>query len=184
MNENKIHKYCELCSVYTFVILYIIFAALMLVSNWTTETSLMMKILLIANITSMIVMPLHNSFSASYNLIITIGNCALTLLSQINNYHTPITKFIITSLILFALISPYNVYILVTQCSNNKKEDVLLSSSDSACSICLNGLVTDQVTTLKCKHIFHTHCISTWKNTEGSNKKCPICRNDIVSNKT
>jgi hypothetical protein len=45
------------------------------------------------------------------------------------------------------------------------------------CSICMEFLVSPyEICELKCKHIFHSNCIQTWKITSDT---CPQCRVNI-----
>ena len=49
----------------------------------------------------------------------------------------------------------------------------------STCSICIeNFLSEDDISILKCKHIFHYICITQWIEFKS---KCPLCRADIKS---
>lgn len=46
------------------------------------------------------------------------------------------------------------------------------------CSICLDTISLQKAITLpKCKHVFHTTCLSGWK--EKAKLTCPICRTNI-----
>jgi len=42
------------------------------------------------------------------------------------------------------------------------------------CSICLDK-INDNISLLKCSHIFHTKCIEKW-----TRDNCPICRKEIT----
>ena len=49
--------------------------------------------------------------------------------------------------------------------------------SESECSICLDAFADeDEIIILPvCRHIYHTHCITTWFT---SHSHCPLCRHD------
>ena len=56
-------------------------------------------------------------------------------------------------------------------------ECVELLSVDESCSICLEILSrTNEVTLLKCKHVFHHECILIWI---AENPICPLCKSEI-----
>lgn len=44
---------------------------------------------------------------------------------------------------------------------------------DNECIICHMSMETNSVTSLQCKHSFHTECVRTWLHTSST---CPICR--------
>lgn len=45
----------------------------------------------------------------------------------------------------------------------------------STCAICLDPVrETRQNTPIRCGHLFHSHCIESWK--QRGNLKCPVCR--------
>lgn len=46
------------------------------------------------------------------------------------------------------------------------------------CPICYNEL-DEHIYTTECNHIFDLQCILLWINSTGSNKLCPMCRNNI-----
>ena len=48
-------------------------------------------------------------------------------------------------------------------------------TNTDVCSICLGELVSD-ITTLSCKHVYHTECIDAWKAIVS---KCPYCQTVI-----
>ena len=46
--------------------------------------------------------------------------------------------------------------------------------TDNECSICLETFINEEpLVQLKCKHIYHTHCIDDWL---GRKENCPLCR--------
>lgn len=48
------------------------------------------------------------------------------------------------------------------------------------CAICYDKY-NKNASELKCKHVFHTDCISKWFESDNkNNKKCPLCRDNIV----
>jgi hypothetical protein len=53
-------------------------------------------------------------------------------------------------------------------------------SAPEPCSICMNNLsCTQEATTLKCKHAFHTECMTSWTKScheRGNDATCPLCR--------
>jgi hypothetical protein len=48
------------------------------------------------------------------------------------------------------------------------------------CSICLEGLANEKVSTLACKHIFHTTCLKDWLFKDLLKPKCPNCNYYII----
>lgn len=69
-----------------------------------------------------------------------------------------------------------------TRCKNgtrkNKKTGNCESVLDKTCSICLDRIVSGNVTT-KCKHKFHKKCLIGWCKGNKDKPTCPICRKDI-----
>ena len=69
-----------------------------------------------------------------------------------------------------------------TRCKNgtrkNKKTGNCESVLDKTCSICLDRIVSGNVTT-KCKHKFHKKCLIGWCKGNKDEPTCPICRKDI-----
>lgn len=65
-----------------------------------------------------------------------------------------------------------------------EKKAILLESSgvDEDCSICLDKLTNDVVST-ECNHLFHKSCIEKWIQTNRSTiiKNCPNCRTVFIS---
>ena len=56
--------------------------------------------------------------------------------------------------------------------------ETLTCDHDSNCTICMSQMVKDeQVTTLKCNHLFHNECISPYL--KEYNYKCPVCRTEV-----
>jgi hypothetical protein len=51
----------------------------------------------------------------------------------------------------------------------------------TTCAICLNSVRETRVNTLRCGHIFHTHCLEKWK--EKGNITCPTCRKVFCGDK-
>jgi len=80
----------------------------------------------------------------------------------------------------------YIVYMPATQkrsrCKNgtrkNKKTGNCESVLDKICSICLDRIVSGNITT-KCKHKFHKKCLIGWCKGNKDKPTCPICRKDI-----
>jgi hypothetical protein len=48
-----------------------------------------------------------------------------------------------------------------------------MESSD-CCSICLENMTEDEITTTECSHKFHTTCLQRWNK-----NSCPICRRTL-----
>jgi len=69
-----------------------------------------------------------------------------------------------------------------SRCKNgtrkNKKTGNCESVLDKTCSICLDRITSQNVTT-KCKHKFHKKCLIGWCKSNHSKPTCPICRKDI-----
>lgn len=69
-----------------------------------------------------------------------------------------------------------------SRCKNgtrkNKKTGNCESVLDKTCSICLDRIVSGNVTT-KCKHKFHKKCLIGWCKGNKDKPTCPICRKDI-----
>ena len=59
-----------------------------------------------------------------------------------------------------------------------KQDGLCLQHYRPECSICFNGITTNQKFVLECNHMFHVNCVTPWlaKN----NLTCPCCRT-IVS---
>lgn len=50
------------------------------------------------------------------------------------------------------------------------------------CQICLMEHGSDKLTQLKCKHVFHSHCIEEWLGFQSKldrDKTCPTCRSIV-----
>ena len=62
----------------------------------------------------------------------------------------------------------------------NKKTGNCESVLDKTCSICLDRIVSGNVTT-KCKHKFHKKCLIGWCKSQShlTAPPCPICRRNI-----
>ncbi len=54
-----------------------------------------------------------------------------------------------------------------------KKENYL----DLECSICTEKIIDNEIVKLKCNHVFHLKCLTSWKNI---NNSCPLCREEIT----
>lgn len=69
-----------------------------------------------------------------------------------------------------------------SRCKNgtrkNKKTGNCESVLDKTCSICLDRIVSGNVTT-KCKHKYHKKCLIGWCKGNKDKPTCPICRKDI-----
>lgn len=70
-----------------------------------------------------------------------------------------------------------------TRCKNgtrkNKKTGKCESVLDKTCPICLERIISQNVTT-KCKHKFHKQCLIGWCKGNKDKPTCPICRKDII----
>jgi hypothetical protein len=53
-----------------------------------------------------------------------------------------------------------------------------MTDNKELCSICLEH-ITYPIISLKCKHVFHEHCIVLWINEDRS---CPVCRRRVNIN--
>lgn len=51
----------------------------------------------------------------------------------------------------------------------------------SSCSICLDEINHDHVTTFECNHKFHLSCLNQWVNKSAT---CPVCRTSLQVIKT
>lgn len=60
----------------------------------------------------------------------------------------------------------------ITSCMNEPEYDTL-NSEDRDCVICLGIMEIEDIERLRCNHIFHRECLSTWMNTKYN---CPTCR--------
>ncbi|XP_046402254.1 E3 ubiquitin-protein ligase RNF165-like [Ischnura elegans] len=49
------------------------------------------------------------------------------------------------------------------------------SGGDDNCAICLE-LLSGPVKTLRCRHEFHSQCISQWFQSNNGVQTCPLCR--------
>lgn len=59
----------------------------------------------------------------------------------------------------------------------NLNEQELQNFYTKCCCICLeNYKLYDSIVIIKCKHIFHKHCIYSWLCNQSVN--CPVCRTD------
>lgn len=56
---------------------------------------------------------------------------------------------------------------------NNSESGIL-----NTCPICFEGIYFPME--IQCGHIFHTHCIYKWCNTD--NYTCPCCRRELLMN--
>ena len=55
-------------------------------------------------------------------------------------------------------------------------------SNDNDCTICMELLI-DDVTKLKCGHVYHNQCIQDWRRgSMESSKRCPLCRASFGEN--
>ena len=60
---------------------------------------------------------------------------------------------------------------------SNIKTETLQEDMEGSCSICMmNFIKGNEVSTLPCKHYFHTDCINQWL--KEYNYKCPVCRKE------
>lgn len=82
--------------------------------------------------------------------------------------------------------SCHNRYISVNVNNNDDKEikETKNMDNESICTICYSQIEDDTKTTLKCGHIYHTECYTTYIAFNIVNKKetitCPVCRNNIL----
>ena len=54
----------------------------------------------------------------------------------------------------------------------------LAGNKKDQCLICLGWLEDkEEIRNLKCKHLFHRHCIDNWLS---KNKTCPICKGNVL----
>lgn len=55
----------------------------------------------------------------------------------------------------------------------------LSNCCDDFCSICLNEyLFDDKIITIRCKHVFHKHCLAIWSKMKNT---CPMCRSTMIT---
>jgi hypothetical protein len=60
----------------------------------------------------------------------------------------------------------------------DKRLTTFIYDSSKSCSICLNDYYDgEDVSALKCKHIFHSKCISGWIK---DNNECPLCKSGNI----
>ena len=74
-----------------------------------------------------------------------------------------------------------SVHALPTQQWSAVREPKL--SEDEECALCMELFVdSDEVRVLKCRHYFHTKCITEWLVVGQRNKKrsCPLCQHEIA----
>jgi len=75
----------------------------------------------------------------------------------------------------------YNLKKICNLCSDKKFNDyvdILKCVQDFDCAICCNEFTTEQESIkLKCKHVFHSECITTWISKSAT---CPMCRYNIL----
>lgn len=74
--------------------------------------------------------------------------------------------------------------------NNNEYQDITETKSvdesqdNNICTICYSSIEDDTKTTLKCGHVYHTECYTTYIAYNVVKKKetitCPVCRNDIL----
>lgn len=85
--------------------------------------------------------------------------------------------------------SLHNRFVSITIKNNNDKEIIETKSIDesqdnSICTICYSHIDDNTKSTLKCGHIYHTECYTTYIAYNIVNKKetitCPVCRNNIL----
>lgn len=82
-----------------------------------------------------------------------------------------------------------NSFVSVTIKKNGYQEIVETKSEDetqddNVCTICYSQILDSSKTILKCKHVYHTECYTTFIAYNVVNKKeiitCPICRSNIL----
>lgn len=83
----------------------------------------------------------------------------------------------------------HNRFVSVT-INQNDDQDIIETKSvdetqdDNICTICYSSIEDNTKTTLKCGHMYHTDCYTTYIAYNIINKKetitCPVCRNDIL----
>jgi uncharacterized protein YabN with tetrapyrrole methylase and pyrophosphatase domain len=59
-----------------------------------------------------------------------------------------------------------------------KKEIKEIIDSELSCSICHELFVSAVI--LNCSHTFCSNCIEKWKQSNGGNRECPVCRQEIT----
>ena len=71
-------------------------------------------------------------------------------------------------LIIFYVIN----FFLYKRFNNFSKKDV----EDGGCSICLEDIINDKITTFECDHKFHLTCLNQWV---AKSHTCPQCRSKL-----
>lgn len=82
------------------------------------------------------------------------------------------------------------VSVTIKNNDNNDDNDIIETTSidespdDNICTICYSQIESNTKTTLKCGHVYHTDCYTTYIAYNIVNKKeiitCPVCRNNIL----
>ncbi|KAK7309964.1 hypothetical protein RJT34_07127 [Clitoria ternatea] len=66
---------------------------------------------------------------------------------------------------------------------NNGEEMGTFNNEEQVdCAVCLCKIGGDDATVLKCKHVFHRHCLDTWVGLK--NVTCPLCRRSLDPRRT
>lgn len=84
--------------------------------------------------------------------------------------------------------SLHNRFVSITVKNNDDQEIIetksIDESQDNICTICYSHIDNDTKSTLKCGHMYHTECYTTYIAYNVVNKKeiisCPVCRNNIL----
>jgi hypothetical protein len=82
--------------------------------------------------------------------------------------------------------SPLDNRFVSVNIKNNDDLEMIETNIDdnNVCTICYSHIEDDIKTTLKCGHMYHTECYTTYIAYNVVNKKesitCPVCRNDII----
>ena len=75
----------------------------------------------------------------------------------------------------------YKYYIKKKMISQKEfsSEDILYSQKE--CSICIEPFVEkENITVLRCHHVFHVGCVSEWINRKNDQSiLCPVCKHDL-----
>lgn len=85
--------------------------------------------------------------------------------------------------------SLHNRFVSITVKNNDDQETIETKSIDESqdndiCTICYSHIDDDTKSTLKCGHMYHTECYTSYIAYNIINKKetitCPVCRNGIL----
>ena len=115
----------------------------------------------------------YNDYNRGYNQEIQIHRS-----DEVNTFGCSMLLFVLFVFCLhFCSYSQRNQEIMqVPLLDKPQLEKVIISNQiiDDVCVICLESYEKkDEISQLKCEHIFHHKCIDTWVIT---NRTCPLCR--------